>query len=401
MAGIIIKNDFILSGSHRTFEQYINYINRQEKIEDIKYTGYFDYVDRERTAFTAEQHITDEKDILKIKQIFSQAQENGSNLWRSYISFDHDFLEQCGVIDKDMVDDISLQAMTRKYMESIISSENIQDAYWVGAIHYDTDNIHVHTSLVQTIPNREKGKFKQQSLKVAKSAAVHALDRSHQKDTIAINDLLRNKMLEKRMGRVVATTPDLMKQYKEILSQLPDDKRLWKYNMNALEPVRPDVNRFVDAYLTKHKPNELKEFNHLIDRIDKRSKVLYGNTSTSYADNKRRDMYSRMGNALLRDMIEYSKEQAVQEQNEASDTSWQWTERTPTYEPNVKSKVKPTEQLKSDVSENHPIKQKARLKKWSISQYRRMSYLLNDEWEHYKNDLVYEQIQSEISYRIT
>jgi len=31
-----------------------------------------------------------------------------------------------------------------------------------------------------------------------------------------------------------------------------------------------------------------------------------------------------------------------------------------------------------------------------ITQYRRMHHYLNDEWEHYKNELVYDQLQKNI-----
>lgn len=270
-----------------------------------------------------------------------------------------------------MVDDISLQSMTRKYMESIIKTEKIDNAYWVAAIHYDTDNIHVHTSLVQTEPDRIKGKFRQHSLKIAKSAAVHALDRSHQKHTIAINDLLRNKMIEKHIGREIATTPELMLQYNDILHQLPKDTRLWKYNMNALAAVRPEINKFIDAYLLKHKPSELQEYNRLINKIEAHSQYLYGNTAISYADNKRQEMYSRMGNALLKDMIEHVKE----------------IDSTPLASSNERDKKVYTPQTAS-------------FGRATISQYRRLHYYLNDEWEHIKNEIVYDQLQSAIEHGV-
>lgn len=193
-------------------------------------------------------------------------------------------------------------------MNSIIKNEGISNPYWIGTIHYDTDNIHIHTSLIQTIPVRKKGKFRQRSLKIAKSEAIHSLDRSNQKNMITLNDLLRNRMLEKRIGRVIQTAPELMSQYENIFNRLPDDKRLWKYNMNALHYLRPEINEFIDNYLKKHKPSELEEFNRLINKMEVRSKYLYGNTISSYSENKRRELYSRMGNALLKDILERSKE---------------------------------------------------------------------------------------------
>lgn len=422
MPGIVIKSDIIQSGTHRAFEQYINYINRDEKLEDIKYTGYFDYVDRDRTAFTAEANVVDEEGIQFIKRIYQEAQANGSNLWRSFISFNHDYLEQCGILQNNRVDDVALQSMTKKYMASIIESEGITNAYWVGAIHYDTDNIHVHTSLIQTVPDREKGKFLKQSLEKAKSAAVLSIDQSHQKDTIALNDLLRNRIIDKQISKSIETASELAKSYDQIFESLPEDRRLWKYNLNALQEVRPEINQFIDQYLERMKPEELKQFNELIEKIEERSRFVYGDTEKSYAENKRQDLYSRMGNALLKDMLAYSKElELIPNESilgktkvakgkvemlggisiEQDDDEWLPTPTTvrrddPEYS-SIKSsleypKIHP--EHKQDVF--FEKKNQRRPPRKTITQYRRMHHYLNDEWEHYKNKLVYDQLQKNI-----
>jgi len=400
VAGIVIKNDFIQAGTHRAFEQYINYINRKEKTEEIKYTGYFDYVDRDRTAFTLDKDVLTDKEIQLIKNIFTDAQEKGSNLWRSYISFDHEYLEECGILKNNMVDDVALQAMTKKYMTTIIKKEEINHAYWVGAIHYDTDNVHIHTSLIQTEPDREKGKFKLKSLEIAKSAAVWSIDKSQQNDIQTLNDLLRNKMINKRIGKTIETASDLMMQYDAILEQLPQDRRQWKYNMNALATVRPEINRFIDHYLETMKPSELKEFNHLVEKIEDRTRQVYGDTTKSYAENKRQDLYSRMGNALLKDMLEISKERDAEIYFQRRSPAK--TERSKEGTPRgVPDKKKPTIQDRPDQNNKEiNIKSRTTPKQRTINQIRRMHYLLNDEWEHHKNELVYDQLQANIEYGV-
>ena len=80
-------------------------------------------------------------------------------------------------------------------------------------------------------------------------------------------------------------------------------------------------------------------------------------------------MYSRMGNALLKDMVERVKE----------------IDSAPLPSPNER-----------DYKEYAP--QTASFGRATISQYRRLHYYLNDQWEHIKNEIVYNQLQSAINH---
>lgn len=38
----------------------------------------------------------------------------------------------------------------------MLCNEHLEHAIWSGAIHYNTDNIHIHIAIVEEYPKREK-----------------------------------------------------------------------------------------------------------------------------------------------------------------------------------------------------------------------------------------------------
>ena len=50
-----------------------------------------------------------------------------------------------------------------------------------------------------------------------------------------------------------------------IYNDLPDDKRKWKYNMNALSEVNPYINKFVAVYVNEFLKDEFKEFKEMVN----------------------------------------------------------------------------------------------------------------------------------------
>lgn len=92
-------------------------------------------------------------------------------------------------------------AATRQFMSVLMDRENMKLSSWTAAIHYNTDNIHVHIAIVDPAGERElvkdgkyagepKGTWGIRSIRYAKSAAVNdllELDQTMQQ----INQLIR------------------------------------------------------------------------------------------------------------------------------------------------------------------------------------------------------------------
>ena len=108
-AGIVLVTKFI-ENSSKKFSQYVDYIDRDEAIRNEafetftvfeEYVG--SYMDDKKKTYGL---FTDEKDVLlgegkeNMKELFAQAQKNGSLMWQTVISFDNDFLRKNGLYDE-------------------------------------------------------------------------------------------------------------------------------------------------------------------------------------------------------------------------------------------------------------------------------------------------------------
>ena len=104
---------------------------------------------------------------------------------------------------------------------------------------------------------------------------------------------------------------DMVKQFKKIHEMLPEDKRLWKYNMNGISNVRPEIDKLTTMYLEKNFKTEFKEFKDQLDKEVNLFKKTYGDSKKAerYKETKMDDLYTRMGNTILKEVKEYDKKQ--------------------------------------------------------------------------------------------
>lgn len=72
--------------------------------------------------------------------------------------------------------------------ERNVKREKIEHtAVWSGAIHYNTDNIHIHIATVEPYPTRERGKRKQTTLDAMKAkVAQNIMDRGQEQNKLMI-----------------------------------------------------------------------------------------------------------------------------------------------------------------------------------------------------------------------
>lgn len=160
-AGCIVTTDFVTAGS-KVFSGYIDYIDRETAVRNdniTKYSLYTDYMDNpEKTTelFTAysDRLSNDEKQLLK--SLYEKAQDNGSPMWQTVISFDNQWLEKNGIYNSEdgFLDVKTLQEYTRSAMSKMLQQEGLETATWSAAIHYNTDNFHIHIATVEPIPTR-------------------------------------------------------------------------------------------------------------------------------------------------------------------------------------------------------------------------------------------------------
>ena len=158
-AGVVLVTKFVRPGA-KAFKGYINYIDREEAIRNEytdEWNGYVDYMGNpEKTSalFTASTDRLTEEDKQSLKEQFIQAEENGNLMWQTVLSFDNRWLEEQGIYDSNtnMLDSDKIRELTRNSMDHMLEMEGIaESAVWSAAIHYNTDNIHIHIDLVSTL----------------------------------------------------------------------------------------------------------------------------------------------------------------------------------------------------------------------------------------------------------
>ena len=375
MVGVINKVKFIRNGSSK-FKNFIDYIDRSEatrKKNFDKYSAYNNYMgnpEKIGSLFTKDKHSLTEKEVKKLKKDFDKAQSNGSNMWQEVFSFDNEFLEANGLYDSEngALDEEKIQEATRRAMEELSKREGFKDLTWSASLHYNTDNIHVHIASVEINPSRERGKFKPKTLYNMKSSFVNSL-LDKQKDLDKINSLIRDNLIQGKKEMSFKEDIEMRKMVKEIVQKLPSDKRQWHYNYNSMQEVRPLIDNLTKYYIETYKKDEFKELVDRLEKEDKFYKEVYGKRkveTTTYKDNKIQDLYTRMGNTILKEIKEYVKEEDLKSQKKFENLQEKW------------------ERNKNII-----------ITKQSISM---MKKSLNNDINSMKNQREYEKLQSSIEY---
>lgn len=331
---VVIKSKFQLKGKgNSSFNNYLNYMDRLEThSKKNDYESYQDYMSNEEKStglFTNEKDLLTPEEKEKYKEIFKTSQEKGSILWQDVISFDNDWLKEMGVLHNKGIDEKKLKDVTRSCINEMLKNEKLLDSsVWTGAIHYNTDNIHIHVATVQLNNFRERGKRAPKSISKMKSTVVNKI-MNRSLENQKLNEFIRNDLVKSKKENKITSIKnkvinrDMVKQFEKVHSMLPDDKRLWKYNMNAISNIRPEIDKLTDMYIQKNFKKEFQEFNKQLNKEIEVYKKAYGNNSKAerYRETKMKDMYTRMGNAILNEVKEFDKKKNhVPRKNKAVNT---------------------------------------------------------------------------------
>lgn len=324
--GVVLRTRFVLSG-RSDFKNYVDYVDREEaknekQLNEKMFSLYQDYMgNSEKTSslFTEKSNRLSELEKKQLKNLFKTAQENNSIMWQDVISFRNDWLEEHGIYDAKTktLDEEKLMNATRLSMKEMMKREGIdKTAIWSGAIHYNTDNIHIHIATVEPYPTRERGKRKPKTLDAMKSKIINnILDRSQEQKMI--NDLIRKNIVDhkKEDSTLSWRNREMKPLFHYIYNHLPADKRQWQYSYNSLQPLRPYLDELSRKYIEKYHKQDYEQF---IKRLDKEVEVLkqaYGEGKfdrkryEDYKQNKIDELYKRMGNTFLKEMRDFDKVQ--------------------------------------------------------------------------------------------
>lgn len=328
------------------FHDFVEYVNRdsskiQKRIKDslntselyiqkdfYKYMDYMNDSKKQGELFTANKDYLDKEELSKLKEAFALAQKNESPMWQDVISFDNAWLEKQGLYDSKTgkLDEVRIKNIVREAVKELLKNEKMEDnAVWTAAIHYNTDNIHVHIATVEPYPTREKkwfrdketgewslqykAKRKQSSIDKMKSKVANMIiDRS--KERSRIDELIRGTVKEKKKVNIdLSSYRKTKKIFLMALEKLPNDRRQWFYGYHSIKETRPYIDEIVDIYLNTFHKKEMNELNTLLEEEEQVLKELYGEGSRfkNYKENKLKDFRKRMANAVLAEMRAYAK----------------------------------------------------------------------------------------------
>ena len=372
-AGIVLKSRFVQSSTEE-FANYVNYMDRNEATRNehfSDYSLYNDYMDNpEKTSalFTADRDRLSEKQKSDLKNIFKQAQKNDSLMWQNVISFDTRWLIQYGIHNTVIgeTDEAKLRAATRRAMSTMMNKENLSSSLlWSASIHYDKEHhIHIHIAAVEPISTRSRGKLKLSTFNSMKAKTLNSIiDRSA--EHTEITNIMRKSLKDNNEYNNVRNDRILTGIYNDILIQLPEDKRMWRYNMNAISHLRPDIDKLTNLYIYTYHKDEYKKFLKLLEKESNLQREAFGDSKSvpaeAFEKNKIKDLYAQMGNTILRSMLKHDKEES------------NYICKTAMVGKNI------------EISEHSPDSTLYILKK-----------LLKKDWESIKNQLAYGKLMDEI-----
>lgn len=321
MPKIVTISEFEQPQNKSNFGNYVNYVDREEakknEQEVFQYDVYTHYIfdeQKSNTMFNGKSNYMSKEEIEYTKTKFNKAQKENGIMWKDVISFDNESLKEAGIFDPDCkyLDEQKMKQATRKAMEKFEKKEELNhNLIWASSIHYNTDNIHVHVAAVENEVTRERGKRKYSTIKEMKSSFANELfDMSGERTKI--NNFIRDRIVK---GIKEQNEPDYNKEMKKQLKKIHEEikdvpKKEWQYNNNIMKHARPEIDKFTLMYIKNKHGEEFDEFKQDLKRQSKLYKETYGDKSDykKYEETKMKDLYSRAGNTVLKQLKTFNKE---------------------------------------------------------------------------------------------
>lgn len=331
------------------FSEYMNYMGNPIKTKEVS----FENPEKISGLFTDHTDLASADEIASLKDEFRIAQENGSLMWQTVISFQNDWLEKMHLYDSKtgILDEKRLKNAARSSINRLLEKEELTDAVWSAAIHYNTDNIHIHIGMVEPklqrrrklYPQYEKkqvsgkwqykreqdpetgiwhrvpilneqgeiqmkeeyvGKFKESSLKAAKSALLESLSKS-QEINREINEIIRERILKALKEDSLYEDEAFQEAFVALCRKLPENKGICNYGNPVMEPLRQEIDEISNLYLEKCCRETFEDLKEKLYRQEAFYQAAYGESENHFAENKLQDLYYRMGNAILKSARNY------------------------------------------------------------------------------------------------
>lgn len=409
---IVLVSKFLPS-SAKKFSSYINYIDREDAKRNYTFSTYSLYNDymgnpqKTTSLFNNKTDCMSEPEKKNSKELFRKAQENDSIMWQDVFSFDNKWLENQGLFNTRTkeLDEKKLKNAVRESINYCLDKQGINEsATWNGAIHYNTDNIHVHVAICEPNPTTKRGKKTQKTLDTMKSKLVNELldNNEYYKE---INKSIRENLVQPSKEFSIESDKYMKELMIKAIENLPTDKKQWKYGYNTMKDTNKYLDMMTDHYIKTYKKDEFDDLVSKLDEHEKALKEIYGVGSREkykdYKQNKLDDLYKRMGNSMIPEIKEFIKKENVLSNNSINKINF---EKIFNEEPIQQNKyindAKNNMENKSDLDSivKNKFKKRTHNRKVILSKkdMNKIKKALGNEFDNIKNVNYYEKLQHKI-----
>ena len=386
---------------------FLSYMLRPEAFEPSKHADEMEYVysefipneksqakdikkERSYGAFTSTKDNLTAADLDKIRQQERASRSEGCPKYAGVISFNNAYLRKNGFIVGNQLDRQALVDAARKGINAMIDKTQKLDAsncYWVGAIHVNTGNVHIHYQLVEyhrledrriTYKNRGQDNFEQEALDELRRVMTHCIDKS-----IAAQELTRFQR-DVLTPSIKSEFAGSIQKINALIDKIPDDLKnsgnQWWYAKQS-EPIKNEIQSCIRSVISEN-PTLSIMFDTYLHKLDEIQATLfrkrYGQNSrwANYKENElngkngdgKDGFYSRVGNSFLNICREYymTKDKNIQIDNNIPEPKTYLSEKEsegfseknePDYNNGIssqKSKVYLSENKKDDLEDAMP-----------------------------------------------
>lgn len=335
---------------------FLSYMLRPEAFEPSKHADEMEYVysefipneksqakdikkERSYGAFTSTKDNLTAADLDKIRQQERASRSEGCPKYAGVISFNNAYLRENDFIVGNQLDRQALVDAARKGINAMINKTQKLDAsncYWVGAIHVNTGNVHIHYQLVEyhrledrriTYKNRGQDNVELAVLYELKRVMTHCIDKS-----IAAQELTRFQR-DVLAPSIKSEFAGSIQKINALIDKLPDDLKnsgnQWWYAKQS-KPIKNEIQSCIRSVISENTTLSIM-FDTYLHKLDEIQATLfrkrYGQNSrwANYKENElngkngdgKDGFYSRVGNSFLNICREYymTKDKNIQIDN--------------------------------------------------------------------------------------
>lgn len=330
-------------GGKKIFD-FLDYMLRPEAFEPSKHADEMEYVysefipneksqaqdikkERSYGAFTSTKDNLTAADLDKIRQQERASRSEGCPKYAGVISFDNAYLRENDFIVGNMLDRQALVDAARKGINAMIDKSQKLDAsncYWVGAIHVNTGNVHIHYQLVEyhrledrriTYKNRGQDNVELAVLYELKRVMTHCIDKS--KAAQELTKFQRDVLAPHIKSEFAESIQKINALIDKIPEELKNSGNQWWYAKQS-EPIKNEIQSCIRSVIDEN-PTLSIMFDTYLHKLDEIQAALfrkrYGQNSKwanykeneLYGENKngKDGFYSRVGNSFLNICREY------------------------------------------------------------------------------------------------